>query len=309
MADQSQSSDKLELDVPPDPSRAPLEVRVNGKGTHLAHVATAVTTPKADKSVKVVKCPTYRTLCYALFQLAEREDSLGTYKFCRAIINPLGAWTGEVINDHTAVVGGGDATKNVEDTEFRMEGTDQFFDTEYIEAGYALTRMGLGPDLVSMFYVVAKRTVESGVPEYIIDNVLFVGSALSFPALATQAAVTGKPSPALGAAAENIATKLTGEDVKKLVPKIKALVKRKSLENPPNSNGLWLGELIANNYVSIGDFTRKYCRKQPADAPLVCSNDPKDVALVAQLKNLPKLEERPPFVPRPPAQQVPPKKK
>lgn len=306
MADPSSPSNKIEVNASASAKADPLKIRVHNKGADVAHVGTAVTTPKADKSVKVVKCPTYKTLCSALFQLAKREDELGTAEFCHRIINPTAAWTGGVINDHTTVVGGGDPNAHVEDTEFRMVGTNHFFDTEYIEAGYALSRMGLGPDLVWLLYLSIKRTVESGVPEYILDNIRTMAAAMTLPITIGHTILEGKPTRDLESALEQLRRKGTGQDAADLMKSLKALFARKSFENPPNANGMWLGEMIANNYGSIGEFARKYCRSIPADLPDECSDDPEAQARAArqkadleQLKHLPKLEPRPPFVPPP----------
>lgn len=216
-------------------------IHITKEGGHLAFVVKVATTPKADSSVKVVECPKYKTLCQALAELGAIEAKSGTEKFCRDIVDVKALFTeAKLAFNHNPITGGGDpADPSVEDTEFKnpdtplVNGAPMFFDTEYIEVGYALERQGFPPDAAMLLWVGVKRT---------IGGVASTGEVLSN---SVDWAKAGGP--------------LSDHDVKVMPDEF---FPGTGVNHPPNANGLALGRHIAQNYKSIDDFVKFFCFKE-----------------------------------------------
>lgn len=118
-------------------------------GQELVRVTSVTTTPKRDSAPKPIACPTYKTLCQALQELAAYERKEGEQKFIDNVLNEAKVFKGEAVINHHPISGGGSdehgPVKGMEDSEFKEPRLPYFVDIEYIEIAYALRKRGMNP--------------------------------------------------------------------------------------------------------------------------------------------------------------------
>ncbi len=198
------------------------------KGPVLLKVGTVTTTPAANNKPKPVVCPSYKTLCQALKELAAYERAEGDKFFDNVIDFGRPFTKGQVVVHHHPIEGGGweavppikgminpiGQAEGIEDTEFRdpRPTTPYFVDIEYVEVAYVLRKRGQNP----------------------ID--FYLGWTGVFKPLKNEF--------------DNLIHRYKGEPPETSSP----------LSHKPNRFGIDLGKMIAERYENLTAFTEAYCK-------------------------------------------------
>lgn len=198
------------------------------KGPVLVKVGTVTTTPAANNKPKPVACPSYKTLCQALKELAAYERAEGP-KFLDNVIDFKNVVRGRVVVNHHPIDGGSwqdvppiegminpiGQGEGIEDTEFRdpRPTTPYFVDIEYVEVGYVLRKKGYDP---IAYYIGWAGVFKPG------RNKIM-----------------------------NLIKWMKGEDETET---------SSPLSHKPNLYGLLMGKMIAEKYLNLTKFTEEYCK-------------------------------------------------